>query len=97
MTNHRNKENYRFRTWGFRDRYHLKCGVRQGRFLSIMLNYLIRYIRFHSLHIMSYSYAKFKENPCVGTDVSTPISFPTKCSTFYAPISKLHQILPDSG
>ena len=24
MTNHRNKPNYRFRTWKFRDRYHLK-------------------------------------------------------------------------
>ena len=25
------------------------------------------------------------------------LSFPTKCSKFYAPISNLHQILPDSG
>ena len=74
MTNHRNKQNYRFRTWNFRDRYHLKGGVRQGCFLSlIILNYLIRLIHFHSSYIMSYSkYAKFEENPCLGTDESTP-------------------------
>ena len=30
MTNHINKQNYRFRTWKFRDRLHLKGGVRQG-------------------------------------------------------------------
>ena len=72
MTNHRNKQNYRFRTWKFRDRCHLKCGVRQGCFLSLILNYLIQYIHFHSLYIMSHYYAKFKENPCVGTDARTP-------------------------
>ena len=27
MTNHRNKQNYRFRTWKFRDSYHLKGGM----------------------------------------------------------------------
>ena len=25
------------------------------------------------MYIMSYKYAKFKENPCVGIDVSTPL------------------------
>ena len=72
MTNHRNKQNNRFRTWKFRDRCHLKGGVRQGCFLSLILNYLIQSIHFHSLYIMSHYYAKFKENPCVGTDASTP-------------------------
>ena len=72
MTNYRNKQNYRFRTWKFRDRCHLKGGVRQGCFLILILNYLIKYIHFHSLYIMSHCYAKFKENPCVGTDASTP-------------------------
>ena len=72
MTNHKNKQNYRFRTWKFRDRCNLKGGVRQGCFLSLILNYLIQYIHFHSLYIMSHYYAKFKENPCVGTDASTP-------------------------
>ena len=70
MTNHRNKQNYRFRTWKFRDRCHLKGGVRQGCFLSLILNYLIQYIHFHSLYIMSHYYAKFKKNLCVGTDAS---------------------------
>ena len=65
--------NYRFRTWTFRHRCHLKGGVRQGCFLGIILNYLIQYIHFHSLYIMSHYYAKFKENPCVGTDASTPL------------------------
>ena len=74
MTNHRNKQNYRFRTWQFRDRCHLKGGVRQGCFLSLILNYLIQYIHFHSLYIMSHYIAKFKENPCVGTDASTPFT-----------------------
>ena len=73
MTNHRNKQNYRFRTWKFRDRCHLKGGVRQGCFLSLILNYLIQYIHFHSLYIMSHYYAKFKKNLCVGTDASTPL------------------------
>ena len=73
MTNHRNKQNYRFRTWKFRDRCHLKGGIRQGCFLSLVLNYLFQYIHFHSLYIMSHYYAKFKENPCVGTDASTPL------------------------
>ena len=73
MTN-RNKQNYRFRTWKFRDRCHLKGGVRQGCFLSLILNYLIQYRHFHSLYIMSHYYAKFKENPCVGTDASTPFA-----------------------
>ena len=74
MTNHRNKQNYRFRTWKFRGRCHLKGGVRQGCFLSLILNYLIQYIHFHSLYIMSHYHAKFKENPCVGTDASTPFN-----------------------
>ena len=74
MTNYRNKQNYRFRTWKFRDRCHLKGGVRQGCFLSLILNYLIQYIHFHSLYIMSHYYAKFKENPCMGTDARTPFN-----------------------
>ena len=73
MTNHRNKQNYRFMAWTFRARCHIKGGVRQGCFLSLILNYLIQYIHFHSLYIMSHYYAKFKENPCVGTDASTPL------------------------
>ena len=72
MANHRNKQNYRFRTWKFKDRYHLKGGVCQGCSLSFIINYLIRYIHFHSSNIMSYQYAKFEENPCVGTNESTP-------------------------
>ena len=72
MTNHRNKQNYRYRTRTFRARCHLKGGVHQGCFLSLILNYLIQYIHFHSLYIMSHHYSKFKENPCVGTDASTP-------------------------
>ena len=80
MTNHRNQQNYRFRTWKFRDRCHLKGGVRQGSFLSFILNYLIQYIHFHSLYIMSHYYAKFKENPCVGTDASTPLNNAEKLS-----------------
>ena len=31
-------------------------------------------MHFHSFYIMSYIYAKFKENPCVGTDVRTPLN-----------------------
>ena len=73
MTNHRNKQNYRLRSLKFRDRCHLKGGVRQGCFLSIILNYLIQKIHFHSLYIMRHYDAKFKENPCVGTDASTPL------------------------
>ena len=72
MINYRNKQNYRFRTWKFRDRCHLKGGVRQGCFLSLILNNLIQYIHFHSLYITSHYYAKFKENPCVGTDARPP-------------------------
>ena len=68
MINHRNKQNFRFRTWEIRDRCHLKGGVRQGCFQSLILNYLIQYIHFHSLYITSHYHAKFKENPCVGTD-----------------------------
>ena len=74
MINHRNKQNYRFRTWEFRDRCHLKGGVRQGCFLSLILNNLIQYIHFHSLYIMGHYYAKFKENPCVGTDARPPLN-----------------------
>ena len=73
MINHRNKQNYRFRTWKFRDRCHLKGGVRQGCFLSLILNNLIQYIHFHCLYITSHYYAKFKENPCVGTDARPPL------------------------
>ena len=97
MINHRDKQNYRLRTLNFRDRCHLNGGVRQGCFLSLILNYLIQYIHFRSLYITSHYYAKFKENPCVGTDARPPLSFPSKCSKFYASISNLHQILPDSG
>ena len=77
MTNHRNKQNYRLRTWTFRHRCHLKGGVRQGCFIGIILNYLhvIQYIHFHSLYIMSHYYVKFRENPCVGTDASTPLEY----------------------
>ena len=73
MINHRNKQNYRFRTWKIRDRCHLKGGVRQGCFQSLILNYLIQYIHFHSLYITSHYHAKFKENPCVGTDARPPL------------------------
>ena len=86
MINHRNKQNYRFRTWKFRDRCHLKGGVRQGCFLSLILNYLIQYIHFHSLYITSHYYAKFKENPCVGTDARPPFSIARYC------IEKKHKI-----
>ena len=72
MINHRNKQNYRFRTWKFRDRCHLKGGVRQGCFLSLILNYLIPYIHFYSLYITSHYYAKFKEKPCMGPDARPP-------------------------
>ena len=74
MINHRYKQNYRFRTWKFRDRCHLKGGVRQGCFLSLILNYLIQYIHFRSLYITSHYHAKFKENPCVGTDARPPLA-----------------------
>ena len=79
MTNHINKQNYRFRKWKFRVRCHLKGGVRQGCFLSVILNYLIQYIHFHSLYIRSHYYAKFKENLCVGTDASTPLDEMNNC------------------
>ena len=72
MINHRNEQNYRFMTWKFRDRCHLKGGVRQGCFLSLILNNLIQYIHFHSLYITSHYYATFKENPCVSTDARPP-------------------------
>ena len=75
MINHRNKQNYRLSTWKFRDRCHLKGGVRQGCFLSLILNNLIQYIHFHSMYITSHYYAKFKENPCVGTDARPPLYF----------------------
>ena len=77
MINHRNKQNYRFRTWKIRDRCHLKGGVRQGCFQNLILNYLIQYIHFHSLYITSHYHAKFKENPCVGTDARPPLEGPT--------------------
>ena len=99
MTSHKNKQNYRFRTWKFRDRCHLKSGVRQGCFLCLILHYLIQYIHFHSLYIMSHYYAKFKENPCVGTDASTPFTFfkvglaYSVQSTIFDPISNVHIIL----
>ena len=82
MINHRNKQNYRFRTWKFRDRCHLKGGVRQGCFLSLILNNLIQYIHFHSLYITSHYYAKFKENPCVGTDARPPLKLDGKLYVF---------------
>ena len=87
MTNHRNKQNYRFRTWKFRDRCHLKGGVCQGCFLSLILNYLSQYIHFHSLYIMYHYYAKFKENPCVGTDASTPFKIIYICLCMFRPTS----------
>ena len=73
MINHRNKQKYRFRTWKIKDRCHLKGGVRQGCFQSLILNYLIQYIHFHNLYITSHYHAKFKENPCVGTDARPPL------------------------
>ena len=73
MINYRNKQNYRFRTWKFRDRCHLKGGVRQGCFLSLILNYQIQYIHFRSLYITSHYHAKLKGNPCVGTDARPPL------------------------
>ena len=73
MINHRNKQNYRLRTWKIRDRCHLKGGVCQGCFQSLILNYLIQYIHFHSLYITSHYHAKFKENPCMGTDARPPL------------------------
>ena len=76
MINHRNKQNCRFRTWKIRDRCHLKGGVRQGCFQSLILNYLIQYIHFHSLYITSHYHAKFKENPCVGTDARPHLTVP---------------------
>ena len=78
MINHRNKQNYRFRTWKIRDRCHLKGGVRQGCFQSLILNYLIQYIHFHSLYITSHYHAKFKENPCVGTGARPPLKIFSK-------------------
>ena len=74
MINYRNKQNYRLRTWKFRDKCHLKGGVCQGCFLSLILNYLIQYLHFHSLYITSHYYAKLKENPCVGTDARPPFN-----------------------
>ena len=74
MINHRNKQNYRFRTWKIRDRCHLKGGVRLGCSQRLILNYLIQYIQFHSLYITSHYHAKFKENPCMGTDARPPLS-----------------------
>ena len=85
MINYRNKQNYRFRTWKFRDRCHLKGGVRQGCFQSLILNNLIQYIHFHSLYITSHYYAKFKENPCVGTDARPPF--------IYFGYAKIHDFL----
>ena len=82
MINHRNKQNYRLRTWNFRDRCHLKGGVRQGCFLSLILNYLIQYIHFRSLYITSHYYAKFKENPCVGTDARPPLLIAYICTCY---------------
>ena len=73
MINHRNKQNYRLRTWKIRDRCHLKGGVRQDCFESLILNYLIQYIHFHSLYITSHYHAKLKENPCVGRDARPPL------------------------
>ena len=94
MTNHRNKQNYRFRTWKFRHRCHLKGGVRQGCFLGIILNYLIQYIHFQSLYIMSHYYAKFEENPCVGTDASTPLyKWCILLSVFLTKDKRVHHII----
>ena len=86
MINYRNKQNYRFRTWKLRGRCHLKGGVRQGCFLSLILNYLIQYIHFDSLYIASHYYAKFKENPCVGTDARPPLDI------FYLFLMSFYQI-----
>ena len=39
----------------------------------------MQYMHFHSLYITSHYYAKFKENPCVGTDARPPLK--EKCLT----------------
>ena len=48
-------------------------GVSQGCLLSPSFSCRIKQIHFHSLNIYSYYHAKFKENPSVGTDESTPL------------------------
>ena len=92
MINDRNKQNFRFRTWKIRDRCHLKGGVRQGCFQSLILNYTIQYIHFHSLYITSHYHAKFKENPCVGTDARPPL---LNIHVIYKNISFISDILED--
>ena len=93
MINHGNKQNYRFRTWKIRDRCHLKGGVRQGCSQSLILNYLIQYIHFHSLYITSHYHAKFKENPCVGTDARPPLMFSQELSCHNVKLQvKLHNL-----
>ena len=49
--------------------YCLKIGASQGWLLSLIFNYQMQLIYFHSLYMLSYEYVKFKESPCVGTDV----------------------------
>ena len=53
-------------------------GVSQGCLLSPIINYLIQFILFRSSYMMTYSCAKFKENPCVGTFVTPPFRFKKK-------------------
>ena len=45
MTNHRNKQNYRFRTLEFRDRYHLRGGVCVGTDVTTPLTDVDEYFR----------------------------------------------------
>ena len=47
-----------------------KCSARKA---LLLISYSINTVHFHSLYIMSYQYAKFKEKLSVGTDVSTPL------------------------
>ena len=48
--------------------YHLKVGISPSYH---MFDYLIQEIYIHSMYMLSYSYAKFEEIPCMDTDVST--------------------------
>ena len=53
--------------------YHLEVGATQSRFQSLIFNYLIQQIYVHSLYNVELLVCKFKANPCVGTDVSSPL------------------------
>ena len=78
MTNLRNKQNYRLRTWKFRDRYHLKGGIRQGCFLKPYSQLSNSINTFSKSVYNGLLICKIKENPCVGTDESTPLMTETE-------------------